>query len=409
MKNHFFIFIFSFLTYLIIIYNFEYVIPLIAEIDQKSKMAILSNLKYIRSLEISQYNGPKIKYPKLSIVIPVYNGEDYIVPLSSSIQLQTLKDIEIVFVDDYSHDETYERLLEAQKKEPRIKIIKNKKNRGIMYSRLYGALQSTGSYVTFLDSDDLYINENLLESAYNMALQKDLDLIQYEYIGSTFNGEESYDYLVAYVSKAKYNEIVYPPQLKTLLFGQKVSPGGSGIVYDKLYRRNVINKMAEFLGEDLIHMHLIFMEDFLISFAAFRTADSYMLMKAFGIWHWNKNPNGMTSKVSEIEDEKFVYPEYSNKKIGDYLTIWEKLFELTEDDPDEITFRMNVLYILIVPNDLRKIFALSYHYEKLLNICKKFYHWKYLNLETKLKLTVYCKEAVEISIPIKKKYNLFYK
>ena len=68
------------------------------------------------------------------------------------------------------------------------------------------------------------------------------------------------------------------------------------------------------------------MEDFLISFAAFRTADSYMLMKFFGVWHWNKNPNGMTSKVSEIEDEEFVYPEYSNKKIGDYLTIWEKLY-----------------------------------------------------------------------------------
>ena len=405
MRNENFKFIYFFL---IIIYNFAYVIPLIVEIDQQSKTTVLSNLKYIRILEISQYNGPKVKYPKLSIVIPIYNGEDYVVPLVASIQLQTLKEIEIVFVDDCSQDETYDRLLEAKKMESRIKIIRNKKNRGIMYSRLFGALESSGSYVTFIDSDDLYINSNLLENAYNTAIEKDLDIIQYEYVGSTFDGDESYDYLAAYVSKATYFEIIYPPKIKTLLFGQKDSPGGSGIVYDKLYRRNLINKMAEFLGKDLIHIHLIFMEDFLISFAAFRTADSYMLMQAFGVWHWNKNPNGMTSKVSEIEDEKFVYPEYSNKKIGDYLTIWEKLFELTEDDPDEGTFRMNVLYILIIPNDLRKIFSLSYHYEKLLNICRKFFHWKYLTFDIKFKLTAYCKEAVEISIPMKKKYNLFY-
>ena len=379
-----------------------------AEIDAQSKLAVLSNLKLLRNLQISEYHGPILKKPKLSIIIPIYNGEDYISPLVSSIQLQSLKQIEIVFVDDFSEDETYEKLLEAQKKEKRIKIIKNKKNRGIMYSRLYGALQSSGSYVTFIDCDDLYINANLLESAYNTAVQKDLDLIQYEYVGSTFDGEETYDYLVAYLSKAKYNEIVYPPNVKTLLFGQRDSPGGSGIVYDKLYRRNLINKMADFLGEDLVNIHLIFMEDFLISFGAFRTAESYMLMQSFGVWHWNKNPNGMTSKVSEIENEEFVYPEYSNKKIGDYLTIWTKLFELTEDSPDEGVFRLNVLYILIVPNDLRKIFALSYHYEKLLNICKKFYHWKYITLDIKIKLTVYCKEAVKISIPMKKKYSLFY-
>ena len=394
--------------FFIIIYNFTCVTPYMAEIDHQSKTTVLTNLKYLRNLKISEYQGSISKKPKLSIIIPIFNGEDYISPLISSIQLQTMKEIEIVFVDDFSQDDTYEQLLIAQKKEPRIKIIKNKKNRGIIYSRLYGALKSSGSYVTFLDCDDLYINANLFETAYNTAVSKDLDLIQYEYVGSTFDGDETYDYLVAYLSKAKYNEIVYPPNVKTLLFGQSDSPGGSGIVYDKLYRRNLINNMADFLGEDLINIHLIFMEDFLISFAAFRTAESYMLMQSFGVWHWNKNPNGMTSKVSEIEDDEFVYPEYSNKKIGDYLTIWQKLFELTEDSPDEGIFRLNVLYILIVPNDLRKIFALSYHYEKLLNICRQFYNWKYITLDIKMKVAVYCKEAVKISIPMKKKYSLFF-
>ena len=138
---------------------------------------------------------------------------------------------------------------------------------------MYGALQSLGNYVTFLDCDD-FINPNLFDNAYNTALSKNLDLIQYEYVGSAFDGDETYDYLVAYLSKAKYNEIVYPQNVETLLFGQRDSHGGSRIVYDKLYRRNVIKKMVDFLGKDLVNIHLIFIEDFLISFVAFRTADS---------------------------------------------------------------------------------------------------------------------------------------
>ena len=394
--------------FIIVIFNIAYISSYTSDIDPASKKTVISNLRYIRTLNVQDYNGPEVKKPKLSIVVPIYNGEDYVVPLVCSIQLQTLKEIEILFVDDHSKDNTYDKIIEAQEREPRIRIIRNKKNRGIMYSRMFGALQTKGKYVTFIDSDDLYINSNVLENAYNTALSKNLDLIQYEYVGSTFDGDETYDYLLAYLSKAKYNEIVRKPNVKYLLFGQKDSPGGSGIVYDKLYSRKVITNMADFLGEDLIHIHLIFMEDFLISFAAFRSAENYMLMRSFGVWHWNKNPNGMTSKVSEIEDEEFVYPEYSNKKIGDYLTIWTKLFDYTEDDPDEITFRFNVLCILIVPTDLRKIFALSYHYEKLLNICERFYNWKYLTFDIKIKLTQYCQEAVRLSIPMKKKYSLFY-
>ena len=406
MKNVDIIFNFFFL---VIIYNFAYVIPLAVKMEKKNEMEVISQLKYIRSLDITRYKGPKVKKPKLSIVIPIYNGEDYIVPLVSSIQLQKLKEIEIVFVDDFSQDETYDRLIEAGKKDHRIKIIRNKRNRGIMYSRLFGALESSGSYVTFIDSDDLYINQNLFEIAYKTAVEKDLELLQYEYVGSVFDGKENYDYVMAYVSREKYGQIKYKPNVKTILFGQPTNQGGSGIVYDKLYRRNLINKMADFLGKDLIHIHLIFMEDFLISFAAFRTADSYMLMETFGVWHWSSNPSGMTSKVAEVEDGKFIYPEYSNKKIGDYLTIWEKLFELTEDGPDEGLFRINILYFFSLPEDKRKLFSLSYHYEKLLNICKKFYHWKYLTYEIKEHLIKFCKGAIEMSIPMKKKYDLFFK
>jgi len=393
---------------IIIISNIILINSVIVPLDPKDHDNYIKILNKIRSSKISKYDKEPSTTPKVSIVIPVLDGADYITPIMVSIQSQKLEDIEIIFVDDFSKDNTYKYILRAQKLDPRIRIIKNKKNMGIMYSRMFGALESKGEYVTFLDCDDLYIEPNILKLAYDTSEEKDLDIIQYEYIGSTFEDGGRYEYLSAYVSKEVYGKIKRKPEVKKILFGQTESQGGSGIVYDKLYSRNLIKKMSFFLGEDLINKHLIFMEDFLISFAAFRCADNFMLLKKFGVWHWHKNPNGMTSKVSEMSGDEFVYPEYSNKKIGDYLFIWEKMFEMTENDPDEAVFRINILYVLYVSNDLRQIFSHSYHYEKLLNICRKFYNWKYITLDIKMPLLQFCRGAVELSIPMKKKYSIFY-
>ena len=393
---------------ILIITNLIKINSVIVPLDPKVQERILKALNEIRESKITKYEKTPAENPKVSIIIPVLNGQDYIIPIVVSIQKQILEDIEIIFVEDFSTDNTYKNILKAKKLDPRIKVIKNKKNMGIMYSRMFGALESTGEYVTFLDCDDLYVDPNTLKIAYDTAEEKDLDLIQYEYVGSTYDGGNTYNYLMGYVSKEEYDKIKRKPYVKKILFGQREDQGGSGIVYDKLYSRNLIKKMGLFLGDDLIYKHLIFMEDFLISFAAFRCADNFMLIKLYGVWHWHQNPNGMTSKVSEISNEEFVYPEYSNKKIGDYLFIWEKMFDMTEDDPDEGIFRLNILYILYVGRDIRKIFSFSYHYERLLNICRRFWKWKYLTLEIKPQLLQYCRSAVELSIPMKKKYSLFF-
>ena len=399
-------FIFFFL--ILVLSNMILINSVIVPLEPQVEKNVLKQLNKIRASKIKKYEKEVSPNPKVSIIIPVLNGQDYIKPIVVSIQTQTLEDIEIIFVEDFSTDYTYKKIVKAQQLDPRIKIIKNKKNMGIMYSRMYGALESKGEYVTFLDCDDLYIEPEILKLAYETAYEKDLDIIQYEYVGSTYDEGNTYDYLSGYVSKEQYYKIKRKPEVKKILFGQRESQGGSGIVYDKLYSRNLIKKMELYLGEDLIYKHLIFMEDFLISFGAFRCADNFMLIKKFGVWHWHQNPNGMTSKVSEVANGEFIYPEYSNKKIGDYLFIWEKLFDMTEEDPDEGVFRLNILYILMVGNDNRKTFTLSYHYERLLNLCRRFYNWKYLTLDIKIPLLQYCRSSVELSIPMKKKYSLFY-
>ncbi len=394
----------KYFCFFLVIINFTYVFSYLSKISQSSQEQIISNLKFIRNLKISEFNDKISEKPKVSIVIPVYNGEDYVYELIACIQHQTLKDLEMIFVDDNSPDESYEKITEAQLIDQRIKILRNKKNRGIFYSRFYGALQSKGSYVAFIDCDDLYINPMLLSEAYLSAESKNLDLVQYEYIKSDYDRGEKYENFLAVVSDFTYFELKTPPDIKTLFVGQKNNPKGSIAVFDKLYKKSLINKMADFFGEAIINKHIFFMEDFLMNFSAFREAESFMLIKNFGIWVWNNNQNSPLKKGYEEKSVNAVSSKSEMKKLEDYLTVLEIVFQLTENDPSEETFRYNILNRLSSPNDLRNLFSMSYHYEKLLNICRKFYNWKYITKEIKKKVKIFCKETVEMSHDNKLKY-----
>ena len=111
----------------------------------------------------------KSKKPKISLIIPMYNEQKNAKKVIRSIQNQNLQDIEIVCVNDNSNDKTLEILQELQEEDPRITILTNKNNRGVIYNRIYGAIRSKGEYVTFIDADDALCNLNILQKAYEVA------------------------------------------------------------------------------------------------------------------------------------------------------------------------------------------------------------------------------------------------
>ena len=89
--------------------------------------------------------------PKVSIIIPIYNTEKYLVECLDSVVNQTLKDIEIICIDDGSTDNSLAILKEYASKDDRIIVI-NKPNEGIGLTRNRGLCTATGEYVGFLDS-----------------------------------------------------------------------------------------------------------------------------------------------------------------------------------------------------------------------------------------------------------------
>ncbi len=101
------------------------------------------------------------KLPQISIIIPIYNTEKYIPACLNSCIHQTLRDIEIVCVNDGSADDSERIVLDFQKKDPRIKFI-SQPNRGLPAARNTGINNSIGSILMFLDSDDM-LSENACE------------------------------------------------------------------------------------------------------------------------------------------------------------------------------------------------------------------------------------------------------
>ena len=130
-----------------------------------------------------------MKY-KVSIIVPVYNVEKYLRECLDSLVNQTLKEIEIICINDASPDNSLKILKEYNKNYPDlIKVIDLKKNVCLGGARNKGLDMAKGEYIAFVDSDD-YVDVTMCEKLYNHAKKNDLDMLQFDYtmFGGKFKG-----------------------------------------------------------------------------------------------------------------------------------------------------------------------------------------------------------------------------
>ena len=138
---------------------------------------------------------------KISIIIPVYNSEKFLSQCLNSTINQTLKDIEVICVNDGSTDNSLNILNHFTSKDKRITVI-DKVNEGTGVARNIALNQSKGEFIFFVDSDD-WIDENTCETLYNIAIKNNLDLLQVRSLkrfstDSVKTIEEEYIYLPSY-------------------------------------------------------------------------------------------------------------------------------------------------------------------------------------------------------------------
>ena len=109
--------------------------------------------------------------PKISLIIPIYNMGRYLRECLDSIIKQSLKELEIICIDDGSTDDTLEILKEYQWKDNRVKILEQE-NHGVSYSRNKGIDYASGEYIFFIDPDDWLPDTAVLEDLYTTAIEQ---------------------------------------------------------------------------------------------------------------------------------------------------------------------------------------------------------------------------------------------
>lgn len=113
---------------------------------------------------------------KISVIVPVFNAEKYLNQCIDSIIHQTIKDLEILLINDGSTDHSLKICREYEKKDSRIHVI-DKKNSGPSNTRNLGIEKSTGDYILFVDSDD-YIEKTMLEEMYQKIIEEKVDVVR---------------------------------------------------------------------------------------------------------------------------------------------------------------------------------------------------------------------------------------
>ena len=279
--------------------------------------------------------------PKITALITIYNSKKYINTAIKSIQNQLFTDIEILLIDDCSTDQSLNIIRKLQKEDKRIKIIQNKKNRGALYSKGIGILKAKGKYTMILDSDDLFVNENLFNICFNQATQNNIDIIEF----SGYNLNSGY-FKLNKIPKIPYylrykgdNELILQPELSSYIY-KKLDKNKYKLIDAFLWGKcikSVIFQMALKIVDSNIYLQKInYGDDRIINFILFKVANSFKYINEYGIiYNYNKYSITHNKKYINICHDELInimciYNYTKNNKESDIAAFeiihrWKKI------------------------------------------------------------------------------------
>lgn len=177
-----------------------------------------------------------MEQPKISVILPVYNVEKYLEQCLDSICGQTLREIEIICVDDGSTDHSPEILRRYEQKDPRVRVC-TQKNAGAGAARNYGISVAKGQYFSFLDSDDFF-EPDMLEKAYNEIKKENAQIVVFR--SDQYHEDKNEFVQVNWTLRKKAIPPYRPVYHRT--FTDNVFKVFVGWAWDKLFEREFVLK-----------------------------------------------------------------------------------------------------------------------------------------------------------------------
>ena len=273
------------------------------------------------------------KPPKISIIIPIYNDAKFLIFSLSSIQNQDFKDIEIIIVDDYSTDDSTEIINEFMKKDSRIVLLKNEEEKGILYTKTKGVLNSRGKYCMILENKDIYLQKDAFSTLYNEAEKDNLDILGFSAI-INWENEDKIDYSVKgkYIHHFIESPIIFKPNITQRMYYNnifgKIQRAGDTI-FNYCFKTNLFVKIIMQIDDKVLKRKIFDMEDLFLFYLLTRNANNLKYIKRiFYFSIKNKmNQNTTLTCLDSLYYSEFLLnktnKEVLDKKIASYeLETW---------------------------------------------------------------------------------------
>ncbi len=272
--------------------------------------------------------------------MPIYNKANYLKRSIGSIQKQTIKEIEIIPINDASEDNTLEILNDMAKDDSRIKIINNDKNRGLLYSRTMGIINSKGEYLINLDPDDEFESIFVLEYLYKIAKRSKTDVVSFGHlIKNSLTSKKSF--------KCTY---FWHVQMQPKIFnlGNEMH---DFLITDKLIKREIFLKAYEFFKSKIFGEKWNYAEDEIWSTLINKYANSKICTNKIAYIYYSNNDSLTHNRINII--------------FLTNLISWFEMLQKIYDKKEYEKYLLNHIFILI------NIFTKYNRFNKLTNIILK--------------------------------------
>ena len=236
--------------------------------------------------------------PKISVIIPVYNVEEYLSACLDSIAKQTLKDIEIILVNDGSTDNSGNIANQYAVKYSFI-LIHKEKNEGTLLARKTGIDIATGKYIVFVDADDYFLLDTAFEILYNEIEKRQTDILHF----SCIVGNEKDDPIVRNRMSKYIHKFINEKQKTTedIIASAFIFETISCVLWGKIFRTEVIKKASEFINP----VRMVYCEDTYLFLLISSFAHSYEYMNCEPLYFYRLNENGQSCKDRELTKDEF--------------------------------------------------------------------------------------------------------
>ena len=310
-----------------------------------------STLRKITQQEIDEFRKinslgilyDRIKYkrsenPDITVVTTIYNQAHCIHKAIRSVQNQSLKNIEIIIVDDCSLDNSTETVEQFAKEDERIIFFKHEDiNEGIMITRNEAIRKAKGKYICILDPDDALIHKDILKYSLHVANMANLDVVEFYtplYTNNVFQG---------FYHLHGYFPIIYQPELKNkfINFNEALEyyrPIKCRTVWGKIVRNEILQKTLDNIPSKYLNDFILGFEDTMITVSLYQVANSYYCLRQPGYYYTFderrnkfpltknkncKNREGIIKGIDHIKFLQFLLDKLEDNKLGKQIIYYE--------------------------------------------------------------------------------------